>query len=71
MVDGTTYQVIAKAQDKAGNWAVEYSTVTFFYDVTAPTITITRPTSGGYYGTSNLLTIISGTVADQGASLPE
>ncbi|MHB9154302.1 MAG: RHS repeat domain-containing protein, partial [Endomicrobiales bacterium] len=59
----TTYWVIAKARDKATNWQVDLSTVTFTYDRTRPDSALTRPLNGQEYSSQSLATI-SGTASD-------
>ncbi|PKN00279.1 MAG: hypothetical protein CVU78_01970 [Elusimicrobia bacterium HGW-Elusimicrobia-2] len=48
-VDGSSYTVVAKAQDTSGNWSQVYSTVTFTYDNSAPVSSATYPVNGGHY----------------------
>ena len=52
LVDGTTYQVVVRVQDRAGNWSVENSTVVFSYDTSGPVVSIVKPVSDGYYRSS-------------------
>ncbi|MEK7722435.1 MAG: hypothetical protein AAB359_08600, partial [Elusimicrobiota bacterium] len=42
LVTNTTYQVAARAQDYANNWSAVYSTVTFVYDATPPSVSVGR-----------------------------
>ncbi len=69
LIDQTTYQVVAKVQDKAGNWSVVYSTVTFVYDTTPPDIYVAKPVNNRYYGENSsqvgyYLDSLSGTASD-------
>ena len=48
-IDGSSYTVVAKAQDTANNWSAVYSTVTFTYDNSAPVSSATYPVNGGHY----------------------
>jgi hypothetical protein len=67
LIDGTTYQVVARAKDKATNWSVVYSTITFIYDIAPPVVYITKPpVDYRYYGnntaeTDYYLDVIKGT----------
>ncbi|RLJ03528.1 MAG: hypothetical protein DRP08_03430, partial [Candidatus Aenigmatarchaeota archaeon] len=53
LVDGTTYQVVSKSYDRAGNVEVVLSTVTFVYDVTAPDVVVEKPVANRYYGSNS------------------
>ncbi|MEK7721108.1 MAG: hypothetical protein AAB359_01820, partial [Elusimicrobiota bacterium] len=50
LINQTTYQIVAKDQDKAGNWSPVYSTTTFVYDTTKPSVGIIAPVNSRYYG---------------------
>jgi len=54
---------MVKARDAAGNTATKFVTVTI-NDTTAPTVTITSPTSSPTFITSSSLLILGGTAAD-------
>ena len=69
--DATDFQLIAQAVDKAGNQDVVGATVTFHYDITAPTATITNITYGSNSNVSfstwmfvNSTPVFSGVSAD-------
>jgi len=65
-VDGSSYTVIAKAMDGAGNWSAIYSTVTFTYDSAEPDTMVLFPAlSGKYADVEN----INGTATDTGSGL--
>ncbi len=59
LTDAHDYQVFCYATDKAGNVQLIYSTVTFSYDVTAPTATFTSHVNGAYISTTPFFTGIS------------
>jgi hypothetical protein len=70
LIDGTTYQVVARAKDKATNWSVVYSTITFVYDVKKPQVVIVKPVNDRYYGTNSTevdyyLPVLTGTASDE------
>jgi len=68
LVDGTTYQIVSRAVDNAGNTEVVMSTRTVFYDTTVPEAGIISPLNdvdGGYYSEANLLSSITGTAEDK------
>ncbi|MCK5358187.1 MAG: hypothetical protein KAJ48_07310, partial [Elusimicrobiales bacterium] len=50
LISNTTYQIVAKAQDNSNNWSVVYSTTSFIYDGTKPTVSISKPVNERYYG---------------------
>ncbi|MCK5584223.1 MAG: Ig-like domain repeat protein, partial [Elusimicrobiales bacterium] len=69
LTDQTTYQIVAKVKDKAGNWSAVYSTKTFVYDITDPVAVIASPINDRYYGKNSAesayyLSEINGTSAD-------
>ncbi|MHB9155940.1 MAG: hypothetical protein ACYC5N_09690, partial [Endomicrobiales bacterium] len=70
LTDGTSYQVVSRAQDFALNYSTLYSTAAFLYDRSAPESAITKPDLA-FYGPQNLLLTLSGTAADEpsGAAL--
>ena len=57
----TTYQVVARAKDKAGNYDTTASTRTFLYDDTKPLSYVGLPANNALV---NSLTTITGTAAD-------
>ncbi|OGS39266.1 MAG: hypothetical protein A2551_00090 [Elusimicrobia bacterium RIFOXYD2_FULL_34_30] len=59
--DSGQYQLVAKVKDSSENWSTEYSTITFMFDVTAPSSTVLTPTNSS---TISNLTTISGTAYD-------
>ncbi len=63
LINGNKYQIISRALDRALNYDVVLSTITFLYDQSAPVTVITVP-SGIYYGPQSALNTISGTAAD-------
>ncbi|MFH1352429.1 MAG: right-handed parallel beta-helix repeat-containing protein, partial [bacterium] len=56
-VDGSSYTVIAKSQDTAGNWSTVYSTVTFTMDTSSPTSAVTFPVESGQYVDTDISSI--------------
>ncbi len=60
---GTTYYIVSRAIDTAGNVAVESSTKTFVFDNTPPASAPTNPLDARAYKASDLA-IISGTAID-------
>ena len=50
LVDDRVYRTEARAVDQAGNISATYSTATFTYDTTAPSITLSTPTARPYSG---------------------
>ncbi|PIY16466.1 MAG: hypothetical protein COZ15_05910, partial [Elusimicrobia bacterium CG_4_10_14_3_um_filter_49_12_50_7] len=59
--DGVSYGIFAKAKDSNDNWSTVYDTITFTYDISLPTSTITYPVTSGQYAD---LTSINGTAID-------
>ncbi|MBW2561108.1 MAG: fibronectin type III domain-containing protein, partial [Deltaproteobacteria bacterium] len=47
--DGISYDIIVKAKDSNDNWSTVYDTVTFTYDISLPTSTVTYPVESGQY----------------------
>ncbi|MBI5744156.1 MAG: right-handed parallel beta-helix repeat-containing protein [Elusimicrobia bacterium] len=64
--DASSYTVVARAVDAAGNWSPVYSTASFMYDVTPPQAFIVQPANGGVYLPSDLTGVnpIRGTAFD-------
>jgi hypothetical protein len=60
---GTTYYIVTRAIDLAGNVAIESSTKTFVFDNTPPTSTPINPLDQHAYK-SSALTVLSGTMLD-------
>jgi hypothetical protein len=70
LIDGTTYQVVARAKDKSTNWSVVYSTITFVYDVKRPQVVIVKPVNNRYYGINSAevdyyLPVLTGSASDE------
>ncbi|MDP2867031.1 MAG: hypothetical protein Q8O90_12380, partial [Elusimicrobiota bacterium] len=70
LVTNTTYQVAARVQDQADNWSTVYSTVTFVYDTTPPSVSVALPLTERYYGVNSAeaayyLGIMDGSASDQ------
>ncbi|PIU17827.1 MAG: hypothetical protein COT18_11975, partial [Elusimicrobia bacterium CG08_land_8_20_14_0_20_59_10] len=61
-VDGIEYTFISRVRDLAGNYGAAYSTMTFTYDASKPTTTVTVPIDGAVY--SGQLATLSGTAKD-------
>ena len=59
--DSGQYQIEAKAIDSSANWTTAYSTITFNFDITAPSSTVISPSNGS---TISTLQTISGTAYD-------
>ena len=66
LTSGVTYKVAAEATDNLGNTGTS-STVTFTYNATPPTVTITYPVNNTTYGT-NWTGKITGTAASNSGS---
>lgn len=63
LLSGTNVLTVT-ARDAAGNTATDVLTVTYNPDTTAPTITITSPTSNSTYSTSASSVTLAGTASD-------
>ncbi|PIU18280.1 MAG: hypothetical protein COT18_10845, partial [Elusimicrobia bacterium CG08_land_8_20_14_0_20_59_10] len=69
LTSGATYQVVARAQDNALNWTPVYSTLTFVYDATLPSVSIAKPVADQYYGNNAsepdyYLSLMNGSASD-------
>ncbi|MEA2081451.1 MAG: hypothetical protein U9O97_01745, partial [Elusimicrobiota bacterium] len=58
----TNYEAYTKCKDKAGNWQILYSTVSFIGDFTAPSSTVTTPGDGS---SQDSVSTISGVAGDE------
>jgi hypothetical protein len=61
LVNGQSYQVVARASSTLDNYSTPYSTAAFVFDASTPTLVVQAPVSGS---TVNSLPVISGTAAD-------
>jgi len=68
LTSGVTYKVAAEATDSLGNTGTS-STVTFTYNATPPTVTITYPVNNTIYGTNWTGTIKGTASSNSGSSL--
>ncbi|MFC2091268.1 hypothetical protein ACFLTD_00665, partial [Elusimicrobiota bacterium] len=65
-VENTSYTVISRAKDKAGNYEAFFTTFTFVYDIDEPDAKLTYPTLNGYISQTGL---VQGTASDTSAGL--
>ncbi|MFH1620121.1 MAG: Ig-like domain-containing protein, partial [bacterium] len=59
--NGTTYEVVARSSDTIDNYSVPYSTRTFTFDTSVPSVQVSSPINGASIAS---LETISGTAAD-------
>ncbi|MFA5858612.1 MAG: fibronectin type III domain-containing protein [Elusimicrobiota bacterium] len=64
--DGVAYVTDMRAKDASGNYSTTYSTKTFTYDISAPTVTIQSPAA---YAQVSTITAIYGTVSETISSI--
>jgi len=68
LVDDMVYTVSARSLDYAGNYSPLYSTYTFTFDQTAPSVNVVSPADGGSYSAIKPVTI-NGTTGNSQASI--
>ncbi|MDO8803794.1 MAG: right-handed parallel beta-helix repeat-containing protein, partial [Elusimicrobiota bacterium] len=69
IVNGSSYTVVAKARDTAGNWSVVYATSTFAADTVSPLVSVSNPVNERSYGGNSsegayYLSVMNGASAD-------
>ncbi|MEI7530242.1 MAG: fibronectin type III domain-containing protein, partial [Elusimicrobiota bacterium] len=68
-VSNSSYTLIAKAIDSAGNWSLAYSTSVFTYDTAPPVLLIAAPGDGSFLNSGSTAAVVS--YSDAGGSGPD